>query len=129
MSLNVSTALMHRAQRDTVTDQDFITCIRESLPYAWQVISNLVSRTDETGSSFAQDQAPPPSDEAQGQLLRAMASDAMREALQRHFGVRIAFQNCHGVGVFTPAADESVYRDFVSARRQLLNQSPELINC
>ncbi|CAM5240736.1 SCO5389 family protein [Streptomyces hirsutus] len=35
-----------------------------------------------------------------GKLLRALASDAIRGALQRHFGVRLAFQNCHRLAVF-----------------------------
>jgi hypothetical protein len=129
MSLDVSTDLLDRAERDQVTDEDFVECIKSSLPYAWQVVSDLVDRTKQTGALFADNQAPPPDDRAQGQLLRAMASDAMRDALGRHFGVRIAFQNCHRVAVFTPAADDDLYRRFVSPRGQLLNQSPELVNC
>ena len=38
------------------------------------------------------------------QLLRALASDAIRGALERHFGVVLAFQNCHRVAAFAPAA-------------------------
>jgi hypothetical protein len=129
MSLDVSTDLLERAERNQVTDEDFIECIKGSLPYAWQVVSDLVDRTKETGAPFADNQTPPPDDRAQGQLLRAMASDAMRNALGRHFGVRIAFQNCHRVAVFTPAADDDLHRRFVSPRGQLLNQSPELVNC
>jgi hypothetical protein len=50
--------------------------------------------------------------------------------LQRHFGVRLAFQNCHRVAVFPldPAVDAR-YARFTSARAQLLNQSPELRDC
>jgi len=66
---------------------------------------------------------------ATGQLLRALASDAMRRALERHFGVRLAFQNCHRVAAFAPGAPAQLYDDFVSPRAQILNQSPELINC
>ena len=77
----------------------------------------------------------PPATEAQrGQLLRALASDAIRASLERHFGVTLAFQNCHRVAVFRGPAGPSVartqqYQDFVSPRAQLLNQSPELRNC
>ena len=39
-----------------------------------------------------------------GQLLRALASDAIRGGLERHFGVKLAFQNCHRVAAFRPAA-------------------------
>ncbi|MDX6355405.1 MAG: hypothetical protein QOF98_2308, partial [Streptomyces sp.] len=63
-------------------------------------------------------------------LLRALASDAIRGSLQRHFGVRLAFQNCHRVAVFPldPAVDAR-YAKFTSIRGQLLNQSPELRDC
>ena len=50
--------------------------------------------------------------------------------LERHFGVVLAFQNCHRVAAFTPAAvDSPTYREFVSPRGQVLNQSPELRSC
>ena len=65
-----------------------------------------------------------------GQLLRALASDAIRGALERHFGVVLAFQNCHRVAAFAPAAvDGDAYRAFVGPRAQLLHQSPELRDC
>ncbi|CAM5702949.1 putative protein OS=Streptomyces albaduncus OX=68172 GN=FHS32_004698 PE=4 SV=1 [Streptomyces griseoloalbus] len=72
----------------------------------------------------------PPDEQARGQLLRALASDAIRGALQRHFGVRLAFQNCHRVAVFPldSSVDETLAR-FTSVRSQLLNQSPELRDC
>ena len=57
-----------------------------------------------------------------------MASDAMRGAIERHFGVRLAFQNCHRVAVFRPAA-QAAHQEFITARSQILNQRPELIDC
>jgi len=57
-----------------------------------------------------------------------MASDARRAAAERHFGVRLAFQNCHRVAVFRPGSTRAL-DDFTTARSQLLNQSPELTNC
>lgn len=33
---------------------------------------------------------PPPSEKERGQLLRALANDSIRGALERHFGVRLA---------------------------------------
>ena len=57
-----------------------------------------------------------------------MASDAMRAAVERHFGVRLAFQNCHRAAVFRPGAAAAL-ADFTSARAQLLNQRPDLVNC
>ena len=74
------------------------------------------------------------SEAERGQLLRALASDAIRGCLERYFGVRLAFQNCHRVAVFPaaegqPGMESGAYRRFVSTREQLLNQSPELRDC
>lgn len=129
MSLKVPADLLERAERGDSTDEDFVACIQASLPYAWNVISTLAERARTTGAQFADDGTAPPTPEAHAELLRAMASDSMRNALEQHFGIRLAFQNCCRVGVFTPAASDEVYRDFVSPRSQLLNQSPALINC
>ncbi len=128
MSLTVSADLLDRAQRGEVDDESFVACVRDSLPYAWSVISRLASERAATGAEFADNQVEPPDEVARGQLLRCMASDAMRAALERHFGVRLAFQNCHRVAVFDPAA-VAAHTAFVSPRAQLLNQSPELVNC
>ena len=71
----------------------------------------------------------PPDEAARGQLLRFVASDAMRAAVERHFGVRLAFQNCHRLAVFRPEASAAL-AEFTSARAQLLNQArPDLVNC
>jgi len=70
----------------------------------------------------------PPDETARGQLLRVMASDAMRGAIERHFGVRQAFQNCRRATVFRPAA-EAADQEFITARSQILNQRPELADC
>lgn len=59
-----------------------------------------------------------------------MASTAIREALERHFAVKLAFQNCHRAAVFRP---ESVtgeqYQRYVSPESQVLNQQPEFVDC
>jgi len=39
MSLEVPTALLHRAESGPVDDAEFVDCVRGSLPYAWSVIS------------------------------------------------------------------------------------------
>lgn len=130
MSLDVSPALLQKAERGEVDEAEFVDCVRTSLPYAWEMVSSLVARLKVDGGEFADNQVPPPDEQARGQLLRALASDAIRGALQRHFGVRLAFQNCHRVAVFSlaPAADARLAR-FTSPRGQLLNQSPELRDC
>jgi hypothetical protein len=129
MSLTVSAELLEQASTGEVDDEQFVACVRTSLPYAWSLISSLVEQLPGSSDGIADNRVPPPDEAARGQLLRALASDAMRTALERHFGVRLAFQNCHRVAVFAPSAPDRAYAEFVSARSQILNQSPELIDC
>jgi hypothetical protein len=104
--------------------------VRTSLPYAWDVIGGVAAELRHGGAELADNQVPPPDEQARGQLLRALASDAIRGALERHFGVRLAFQNCHRVAAFPfDAVGGERHGAFVSPRGQLLNQSPELRNC
>jgi hypothetical protein len=128
MSLTVSNDLLDQAKAGEVDDEAFVACVRDSLPYAWSVISELVKQRDHTGAEFADNTVPPPDETARGQLLRCLASDSMRGALERHFQVKLAFQNCHRVAVFDPAATGAHAR-FVTARSQILNQTPELVDC
>ncbi|GAB2447587.1 SCO5389 family protein [Streptosporangium sandarakinum] len=128
MSLTVSKDLLDQARAGEVDDEAFVACVRDSLPYAWAVITELVERRERTGAEFADNTVPPPDEQARGQLLRCLASDSMRGALERHFGMRLAFQNCHRVAVFDPAATGAL-SEFVTARSQILNQSPELVDC
>ena len=130
MSLDVSPALLDKAERGEVSDAEFVACVKESLPYAWEVITGVIADAEGAADGFADNETPPPSEAARGQLLRALASDAIRGGLERHFGVRLAFQNCHRVAVFRESdVDSARYRAFVSPRGQLLNQSPELRDC
>lgn len=130
MSLDVSPALLEQAERGEVDEAAFVDCVKNSLPYAWEMVSSLAARLQVDGGEFADNQTPPPDEQARGQLLRALASDAIRGALERHFGVRLAFQNCHRVAVFPrdDSAEERLER-FTSIRGQLLNQSPVLRDC
>ncbi|GAB2864765.1 SCO5389 family protein [Actinocorallia aurea] len=128
MSLTVPAELVERAKEGEVDDAAFLACVRDSLPYAWTLVSRVVGELREGDAAFADNQVPPPDEAARGQLLRALASDAMRGALERHFGVRLAFQNCHRVAAFRPEATEALAR-FTSPRAQLLNQSPEFVDC
>ena len=127
MSLAVPADLLEQARHGEVEDAAFLDCVRASLPYAWDVITGLVTELEAEGGEFAGNQVPPPDESARGQLLRLMASDAMRAVVERHFGVRLAFQNCHRAAVFRPSA--TALTEFTSARAQLLNQSPELVDC
>src|SRR5690606_35986303 len=89
MSLTVPNDLLERARAGEVDDESFLACVRDSLPYAWETICRLVEERKRTGAPFADNQVPPPDETARGQLLRCMASDAMRGAIERHFGVRL----------------------------------------
>lgn len=129
MSLTVPAALLKQAEAGTMRQSDFIACIKDSLPYAWQLIEGLASRLNQTDASFVDNQVPPPDERARGQLLRVLASDSMRTALESHFGVKLAFQNCHRVALFRQGHLDQSYLDFISPTSQILNQSPELIDC
>ena len=134
MSLQVSAELLAAAETGEVSDEQFAECIRASLPYAWQMVNQLSTRLLVEGGPFADNTNPPADADERGQLLRAMASDAIRGSLERHFGVRLAFQNCHRIAVFPaaegqPGMESGAYLRFISLREQLLNQSPELRDC
>lgn len=129
MSLNVSTELIEQAQAGELKQRDFLACIQESLPYAWDLIANLASKMQVGNLAFIDNQVPPPSEQARGQLLRVLASDAMRNALEQHYGVKLAFQNCHRVALFARDQLDSSYDEFISPRSQVLNQTPELRDC
>jgi hypothetical protein len=130
MSLSVSPGLLAVAERGEVSDAEFVACVRTSLPYAWEVIERVMTDLNTGGGEFADHEVPPPSEVERGQLLRALASDAIRGGLERHFGAKLAFQNCHRVAAFRfGAVGGERYQRFVSPRGQLLNQSPELRNC
>ncbi|MEV4815322.1 SCO5389 family protein [Micromonospora tulbaghiae] len=130
MSLIVPPALLHAAETGPVNEEEFVACVRDSLPYAWETVSRVAADLAASDAEFADNVVPPPGDAERGQLLRALASDAIRAGLERHFGVTLAFQNCHRVAAFRPgAAGSEAYRRFTSSRGQLLNQSPALRNC
>lgn len=129
MSLTVSSRLLEKARQGEVLQSDFLACIKDSLPYAWQLIEDLAGKLQQSEASFVDNQTPPPSEQARGQLLRVLASDAMRAALENHFGVKLAFQNCHRVALFQKDRLDEDYEAFISPRSQLLNQSPELVDC
>jgi len=128
MSLTVPADLLEQARHGEVDDAEFLDCVRTSLPYAWNVVSGLIADLGAGDADFADNRVAPPDEEARGQLLRLMASDSMRSAFERHYGVRLAFQNCHRAAAFRPEAS-AAHAEFTSSRAQLLNQRPDLVNC
>ncbi|MFG2936838.1 SCO5389 family protein [Streptomyces sp. NPDC090075] len=130
MSLDVSPQLLAEAENGSVREEDFVETVRTSLPYAYDLIARLTTELRGGTAEFADNQTPPPSERERGQLLRALSSDAIRGSLERHFGVALAFQNCHRVAVFPSGArGGETHTRFTSARSQILNQSPEFRDC
>ncbi|MFC4504318.1 MULTISPECIES: SCO5389 family protein [Streptomyces] len=130
MSLDVSPKLLAEAEAGDIREADFVDTVRTSLPYAYDLVESLASRLHAGIAEFADNLTPPPSEQERGQLLRALASDAIRGSLERHFGVALAFQNCHRVAAFRPTSREGeTYARFTSVRAQVLNQSAELRDC
>ena len=131
MSLDVSPELLAQAEAGPVSPDAFLETVRTSLPYAYAMVERLTKELAAGGDApFADNVAPPEDEVERGQLLRALSSNAIRASLERHFGVALAFQNCHRLAAF-PAGSEGAetYRRFTSERAQLLNQSPELRDC
>ncbi|MFF7449032.1 MULTISPECIES: SCO5389 family protein [unclassified Streptomyces] len=130
MSLDVSPKLLAEAENGAVREEDFVDTVRTSLPYAYDLVHSLAAELHGGTAEFTDNQTPPPSERERGQLLRALAGDAIRTSLERHFGVTLAFQNCHRVAAFRPGSQDSeTYARFTSVRSQILNQSPEFRDC
>ncbi|MEU9077965.1 SCO5389 family protein [Kitasatospora sp. NPDC048538] len=129
MSLDVSPTLLAQAAQGSVDQSDFIDIVRTSLPYAYRVVSGLSAELGATDAEFTTDNTTP-SDHERAQLLRALASNAIRGSLEEHFAVKLAFVNCHRVGAFRPGTEDGdAYREFTSLHNQIRNQSPELRSC
>jgi hypothetical protein len=130
MSLTVSPDLVTAAERGHIDEGVFLACVQDSLPYAYGLVERLASELPAAGRDFADNEVPPPDEQARGQLLRALASNAIRGALERRFGVVLAFQNCHRLAAFRPeTVGGAQYRRFVSIEGQVLNQRPEFVDC
>ncbi len=128
MSLNISAELATKAQVEDIGDAEFVSVIKDSLPNAWQIVEGLVQRKKSGEAGIIQHAPRSMDDNTRGQLLRMMASDSMRGALERHFGLVFAFQNCHATATFLPSETEE-RRQWTSINSQILNQSPELRDC
>ncbi|MFF3876332.1 SCO5389 family protein [Streptomyces sp. NPDC001978] len=130
MSLDVTPQLLAEAEKGEVREEDFVDTVRASLPYAYDLIARLAGELRSSEAEFADNQTPPPSEKERGQLLRALSSDAIRGSLERHFGIALAFQNCHRVAAFRPeTVGGATHTRFTSLRAQILNQSPEFRDC
>ena len=54
MSLTVPPGLLDQARHGDVDDAAFTACIQASLPYAWQLISDLAAHLHATGADRAE---------------------------------------------------------------------------
>ena len=130
MSLSVPDQLIDKAKEEDITQEEFIGCVKNSLPYAWNIFEEAVSKMQSQSSGPGVVEPDDITEEQRGQLLRALSSDAIRGAVENHFGVRLAFQNCHKTAAF-PLSEVGgdLYNKFVSSRSQILNQRPGLVDC
>lgn len=130
MSLDVAPHLLKQAEAGEVDEAEFAATVAASLPYAHTLVEKLAAELHADPAKQFADNQTAPTEAERGQLLRALASDAIRGSLERRFAVKLAFQNCHRVAVFrTEAASSQEYRRFTSERAQILNQSPEFRDC
>ena len=132
MSLNVPQSLLWEVrQGQKINDATFIRVIHDSLHDAFHIISDLAKKLEAYPDANHATHAPPSMDDStRGQLLRLMASDAIRGAVERQFGIRLAFQNCHKVAAFRPeAVGGPAWQAFTSIEAQVLNQAPESRDC
>jgi uncharacterized protein len=79
------------------------------------MMERLAKELGASGAPSVQNVWVPPDDAAWGQVFRLVGSDAMRGAVERRFGVRMAFQNCCRMGLFRFDATAG-YAEFVSLR-------------
>ncbi len=131
MSLTVTADHKQMAQDGVLALDEFIDCIKHSLPRAWQVIEGLAYALHNQQSLTHAIHAPRHmEDEQRGQLLRLMASSSMRAAVERFYGLRFEFQNCHVTAAFRPdAVGSEEHRRFISPEAQILAQTPEFLDC
>jgi hypothetical protein len=130
MSLTVPAEMIERATRGSVDERDFVRVVRESLPRAWRIVEELVERRQTSGDVLEAYGSGPMDDETRGELLRMLAGTAIRRTVERHFGVRLLFQNCHNVAIIEPGEETSpIAEEFCSIGSQILNQQPQYQFC
>lgn len=131
MSLTVTAELKELAREGNLPLDEFINCIRHSLPRAWQVIEGLADALRSQPSLTHAIHAPQHmEDEQRRQLLRLMASSSMKAAVELRYELRFEFQNCHKTAAFRPdAVGSEEHRHFISPEAQILAQAPELVDC
>jgi hypothetical protein len=129
MSLNVTEELVAAAEADTLTTADFVACVRDSLPYFYARVEKMAAAVN-GGQDAVINEDEPQTDEEWNQLLRGFASDPIRDAMEEHFGIALAFRNCCAAGATKPEnTKDPVWQQTFSKRQQVLQQRPALRNC
>jgi hypothetical protein len=129
VSLIVNPKVVEMSENRQLTTEAFISVVKDSLPYAWKTFTKIKEAID-LGAKYSiiEPKVNEISESERGELLRALASTSMRNALESYFGFKLAFQNCHRTGGFIDT--ESIeYKEFISMEEQILNQNPEFIHC
>ena len=132
MSLvEVTPRIVKRVQDgEKITQDEFVDVVSRSLPRAWEIVSGLVDQKRETSAGELAQFAPESLDDGtRGELLRMMASNAIRGTVENHFGMTFGFQNCHTLAAFYPETEQEAFKKFISIEAQILNQSPEMRDC
>jgi len=94
------------------TDEELLASIGETLPYPWALVCQLPAQLRATGATFVDDQNEPPNRAARRQLLDLAANNEMRAAIERSYGVKLAFRNRRHLALFDPAAVQE-YHNFI----------------
>lgn len=115
-NLNIETA------REPELEAALIEAFQRDLPLGFKRVEALVQKQQQNGSRAMMD-ADSSTDEAK-QFIRLFASDVAKKALENHFGVKLAFYNCHK-GFAAPSTEDLK----ISAREQILSQDPSFIDC
>ena len=132
MSLTVPEEVQARITTEQVDDETFWSVVRDSLPFAVEMIERAVASL-EAGKSVQEGvliySAQPPGEDERAQLLRLLASSSMRQAAESRFGIKLGFVNCHYLAVKQGSADNPRWRQVTSPTFQLRMQRPDLVDC
>lgn len=130
MPLTVPISMQAEVANDELGQEDFIACVRDFLAYAFGLLAALAEDLSAADREFADNLVPPPDEPARGELLRGN-----RQRLDPG-RVGAALRGQAGVPELRPARclpagrrRRRVYAEFISPGAQLLNQSPELVDC
>ena len=95
-------------------------------PRCWLMSASIA--TTPAAASSSDNRVPPPDEAARGYLVGVMASDAMRDAIERRYGSGWRSRTATAPGCSAPKRQRPVPASPPHGS-QILNQQPELIDC